>query len=83
MQCKKGLFLCELWRLRLYLGVSNKNVCVLRTNRLNSCPKPPNWKPVAVPCPVSLYGKHLILEPLDGELHAADLWDGVQGHDKV
>lgn len=44
---------------------------------------PLGWKPVALPRPVILRGKTVTLEPLDAELHAADLWDGVQGHDEV
>jgi RimJ/RimL family protein N-acetyltransferase len=42
-----------------------------------------DWKPAALPRPVSLYGRTVMLEPLDAELHAADLSDGVQGHDEV
>ena len=32
---------------------------------------------------MTLYGKHVMLEPLDARLHAADLWSGVCGHDEV
>jgi RimJ/RimL family protein N-acetyltransferase len=32
---------------------------------------------------VILRGKTVTLEPLEAESHAADLWDGVQGHDEV
>lgn len=39
------------------------------------------WRPVALPRPVTLYGRTVMLEPLDAELHTADLWNGVQGHD--
>ena len=28
-------------------------------------------------------GRHVLLEPLDAELHTADLWQAVQGHDEV
>jgi RimJ/RimL family protein N-acetyltransferase len=41
------------------------------------------WKPVALPGRNPMYGRHVMLEPLDAELHTADLWDGVQGHDEV
>ncbi|MDE3162064.1 MAG: GNAT family N-acetyltransferase [Acidobacteriota bacterium] len=41
------------------------------------------WKPVPLPRPASLHGRTVMLEPLDAELHAADLWDSVQGHDAV
>jgi RimJ/RimL family protein N-acetyltransferase len=30
-----------------------------------------------------MYGRTVMLEPLDAELHAADLWNAVQGHDHV
>ena len=42
-----------------------------------------DWKPVALPRPVTLSGRYVMLEPLSAELHAADLWSGVQGHDDV
>jgi RimJ/RimL family protein N-acetyltransferase len=42
-----------------------------------------NWKPVALPCREPIYGHHVFLEPLDAELHTADLWDAVDGHDEV
>ncbi len=41
------------------------------------------WKPVPSPRRVPLYGRHVTLEPLDAELHTADLWDGAEGHDEV
>jgi RimJ/RimL family protein N-acetyltransferase len=50
-------------------------------------PQPTNdildWKPVLLPRREPIYGRHVMLEPLDAELHAADLWDGIQGHDEV
>ncbi len=30
-----------------------------------------------------MYGRTVMLEPLDSKLHAADLWIAVQGHDEV
>ena len=42
-----------------------------------------DWKPVALPSRIPLGGRYVTLEPLDAQLHAADLWDGVQGHDEV
>ena len=41
------------------------------------------WKPAPLARPVTLRGRHATLEPLDAALHAADLWDGVEGHDEV
>jgi len=41
------------------------------------------WKPAAVPRPVTLYGKTVMLEPLNAELHTADVWQAVHGHDEV
>ena len=43
----------------------------------------PHWKPAPLPCPVTLYGRHAVLEPLDAEQHAADLWSAVSGHDEL
>jgi RimJ/RimL family protein N-acetyltransferase len=40
-------------------------------------------RPVALPGRNPMYGRHVMLEPLDAELHTADLWNGVQGHDEV
>jgi RimJ/RimL family protein N-acetyltransferase len=42
-----------------------------------------NWKPVAVPGPVTLRGRYVTLEPLDAERHTAALWEAVRGHDEV
>jgi RimJ/RimL family protein N-acetyltransferase len=41
------------------------------------------WKPVLYPKPVTLTGRTVMLEPLDAELHTADLWQAVHGHDEV
>jgi RimJ/RimL family protein N-acetyltransferase len=30
-----------------------------------------------------MHGRHVMLDPLDAELHTADLWEAVQGHDEV
>ena len=30
-----------------------------------------------------LYGRTVLLEPLDSKLHAADIWNAVDGHDEV
>ena len=30
-----------------------------------------------------MYGRTVLLEPLDAQLHAADIWDAVNGHDEV
>ena len=46
-------------------------------------PNLPNLRPVPLPRPVTLHGRTVRLEPLDAELHAADLWGRVQGHDAV
>jgi RimJ/RimL family protein N-acetyltransferase len=42
-----------------------------------------NWKPVSLPLREPMYGRTVMLEPLDADLHAADLWDRVEGHDEV
>jgi len=42
-----------------------------------------HWKPVSLPCPVTLQGRYVTLEPLRAEKHTADLWRGVAGHDEV
>ena len=42
-----------------------------------------DWKPVPLPRPVTLRGRTVMLEPLDAELHAADLWSAISGHDEV
>ncbi len=44
---------------------------------------PLNWKPVPAPGPVTLLGRTVMLEPLDADLHAADLWCAVEGHNEV
>ena len=41
------------------------------------------WKPVVLPRRDPLHGQHVKLEPLDAELHSADLWTAVHGHDEV
>jgi RimJ/RimL family protein N-acetyltransferase len=41
------------------------------------------WKPALLPRREPLSGRHALLEPLDAELHTADLWQAVQGHDEV
>ncbi len=30
-----------------------------------------------------MYGRTVMLEPLEGALHAADLWNAVRGHDRI
>ncbi len=42
-----------------------------------------DWKPVSVPGPITLRGRHVTLEPLDAGRHAADLWQAVGGHDEL
>ncbi len=42
-----------------------------------------NWKLAKVPQPTAIYGRTVMLEPLDAELHVADLWQAVHGHDEV
>src|SRR5258708_5381799 len=42
-----------------------------------------NWRPVSLPLREPMYGRTVMLEPLDSKLHAADLWIAVQGHDEV
>ncbi len=42
-----------------------------------------DWKPVALPRPVALQGRHVSLEPVDAAKHTADLWRAVYGHDEV
>jgi RimJ/RimL family protein N-acetyltransferase len=44
---------------------------------------PLNWKPVALPCPVTLRGRHVTLEPLNAERHSAVLWEALRGHDEL
>ncbi len=46
-------------------------------------PELSRWKPVPLPSRAPLYGRHVMLEPLDVELHVADLWEAVHGHDEV
>jgi RimJ/RimL family protein N-acetyltransferase len=41
------------------------------------------WKPVGLPRCEPIYGRSVVLEPLDAEQHTADLWQAVQGHDEV
>jgi RimJ/RimL family protein N-acetyltransferase len=41
------------------------------------------WRPIRLPRPAPLHGRHVMLEPLDAELHTADLWTAVQDHDEV
>jgi len=41
------------------------------------------WKPVPLPPRSPVYGRTVMLEPLDAELHAADLWGAVDGHDEI
>ena len=42
-----------------------------------------DWRPVALPAPVTLAGRGVTLEPLSSEKHTAALWQAVQGHDEV
>lgn len=42
-----------------------------------------NWKPVALPQPVTLRGRTVVLEPLDRARHAEPLWHALHGHDEV
>jgi RimJ/RimL family protein N-acetyltransferase len=42
-----------------------------------------SWKPVSLPCREFISGSQVTLEPLDAELHTADLWQAVEGHDEV
>ena len=46
-------------------------------------PSPLHWKPVPLPLREPLYGRTVLLEPLDSKLHAADIWNAVDGHDEV
>jgi len=46
-------------------------------------PSPFDWKPVGRPLREPMYGRTVMLEPLDADLHAADLWSAVEGHDEV
>ena len=46
-------------------------------------PNPLNWKPAALPGPVTLPGRTMTLEPLNAERHAAALWQAVSGHDEL
>jgi RimJ/RimL family protein N-acetyltransferase len=46
-------------------------------------PTPLNWKPVSPPGPVTLRGRTVTLEPLSAKLHAAALWDAIQGRDDL
>jgi len=36
-----------------------------------------SWQPVSLPRREPMYGRTVMLEPLDAGLHAADLWDRV------
>lgn len=42
-----------------------------------------NWKPVPLPVPVTLRGRYVTLEPLDGERHGDALWDAVRCHGQL
>jgi RimJ/RimL family protein N-acetyltransferase len=42
-----------------------------------------NWQPRAIPSPQSLQGQYVNLVPLSAEMHTADLWRGVKGHDEL
>jgi RimJ/RimL family protein N-acetyltransferase len=42
-----------------------------------------DWKPVPVPRREPMYGRTVVLEPLDAGRHAEALWQAVQGHDEV
>jgi RimJ/RimL family protein N-acetyltransferase len=42
-----------------------------------------HWKPVSSPQPITLRGRTVMLEPLDAELHTADLWQAVHAHDQI
>jgi RimJ/RimL family protein N-acetyltransferase len=42
-----------------------------------------DWKPVPLPLREPIYGRTVMLEPLDAKLHAADLWNAVETHDEV
>jgi RimJ/RimL family protein N-acetyltransferase len=42
-----------------------------------------DWKPVPLPLREPMNGRTVLLEPLDADLHAADLWGRVEGHDEV
>ena len=44
---------------------------------------PLHWKPVPLPIREPMYGRTVMLEPFDADLHAADLWGAVEGHDEV
>jgi RimJ/RimL family protein N-acetyltransferase len=44
---------------------------------------PISWKPVPLPRREPLHGRTVMLEPLDAGVHAAALWNAVQGHDEV
>jgi RimJ/RimL family protein N-acetyltransferase len=41
------------------------------------------WKPVALPSPTFLEGRHVRLISLSAQRHSADLWRGVEGRDEV
>ena len=43
--------------------------------------KKAHWKAVALPRREPIYGRTVMLEPLDAGLHAPDLWNAVRGHD--
>jgi len=44
---------------------------------------PLHWKPVPLPIREPIYGRTVLLEPLDAQLHAGDIWNAVDGHDEV
>jgi RimJ/RimL family protein N-acetyltransferase len=41
------------------------------------------WKPVPLPGPVTLRGRHVTLEPLNAARHAGDLWQAVADYDEI
>ena len=49
---------------------------------MTETPQPPlDWKPVALPRPVTLRGRYVRLEPLDAVRHTGALWQAVRGQD--
>lgn len=46
-------------------------------------PSPIDLKPALLPCPVTLRGGTVTLEPLDAARHTSDLWMATHGHDEL
>jgi RimJ/RimL family protein N-acetyltransferase len=68
------------FRLGTYSPITTTSPATLKSMRAESLA---NWKPVSLPHRRPMYGRTVVLEPLDAARHAASLWRAVQGHDEL